>query len=153
MLKSIAISLAISVAVAAPLSAQGNSLRAKVPPGQRPPAGMCRIWLDGVPPGQQPAPTDCATAVRNRPANGRVIFGDDYVDSKGKKAKGTDDRDERRTAPREDRVNDERAERADRSDSDDEQRTARRADDRDDQRADDDRRASRRDSTKKKRKP
>ena len=25
-----------------------------IPPGQLPPAGMCRIWIDGVPPGQQP---------------------------------------------------------------------------------------------------
>lgn len=40
---------------------------------------MCRIWLDNVPAAQQPAPTDCASAVRNRPAKGRVIFGDDYV--------------------------------------------------------------------------
>jgi hypothetical protein len=48
----------------------------------RPPAGMCRIWLDDVPAAQQPAPTDCASAVRNRPAKGRVIFGDDYVKTK-----------------------------------------------------------------------
>lgn len=48
-----------------------------VPPAYRPPAGMCRIWIDGVPPGQQPAPTDCVTAVRNRPDNGRVIFGEE----------------------------------------------------------------------------
>lgn len=41
----------------------------------RPPPGMCRIWVDGVPASQQPAPTDCATAVRNRPEHGRVIFG------------------------------------------------------------------------------
>lgn len=47
-----------------------------IPPGQMPPAGMCRIWIDGVPPGRQPAPTDCATAERNRPANARVIYGD-----------------------------------------------------------------------------
>lgn len=47
-----------------------------VPPAFRPPAGMCRIWIEGVPPGQQPAPTDCVTAVRNRPVNGSVIFGD-----------------------------------------------------------------------------
>jgi hypothetical protein len=40
---------------------------------------MCRVWVDGVPPGQQPAPTDCRTAIRNRPPNGRVIFGDDYA--------------------------------------------------------------------------
>lgn len=102
MLKTIAISLALAVAAAAPLTAQGQGTKAgKVPPGQRPPAGMCRIWLNGVPPGQQPAPTDCATAVRNRPANGRVIFGDDYVDGRGKKLTGSDD--ERRTAPREER--------------------------------------------------
>ena len=63
--------------VAAPLSAQSNKSQDGVPPGHRPPAGMCRIWIDGVPPGQQAAPTDCPTAVRNRPANGRVIFGDD----------------------------------------------------------------------------
>lgn len=50
-----------------------------IPPTYRPPPGMCRIWLDNVPPAQQPAPTDCASAVRNRPANARVIFGDDYA--------------------------------------------------------------------------
>ncbi len=127
MLKTIAISLALVVAAAAPLSAQGRGTKAgKIPPGQRPPAGMCRIWLDGVPPGQQPAPTDCATAVRNRPANGRVIFGDDYVDGRTKKLNESSD--DRRTAPRErrdrdsDRIdrdapsrNDDSAERSDRS--------------------------------------
>lgn len=71
--------LAGLVALAAPLSAQQRERGDDVPPGHRPPPGMCRIWLDGVPAGQQPAPTDCATAVRNRPANGRVLFGDDYA--------------------------------------------------------------------------
>jgi hypothetical protein len=73
--------------VAAPLAAQawqGGRGNDDVPAGHRPPPGMCRIWIDGVPPGQQPAPTDCASAVRNRPANGRVIFGDDA----GKGGKG-----------------------------------------------------------------
>jgi hypothetical protein len=56
---------------------QSRSLQQIVPPGFFPPAGMCRIWINGVPAGQQPAPTDCASAVRNRPANGRVLFGDD----------------------------------------------------------------------------
>jgi hypothetical protein len=56
-----------------------------VPPGFYPPAGMCRIWINDVPAGQQPAPTDCASAVRNRPANGKVLFGDDPP--KGKKGK------------------------------------------------------------------
>jgi hypothetical protein len=54
-----------------------------VPPAYRPPQGMCRIWIDGVPPNQQPAPTDCVTAVRNRPVNGYVIFGDEFP-KKGK---------------------------------------------------------------------
>jgi hypothetical protein len=104
MLKMITISLAFAAAAAAPLSAQGRGQRANdIPPGMRPPAGMCRIWLDGVPPGQQPAPTDCATAVRNRPSNGRVIFGNDYADGKGRKLNGAD---KRQTAPREDRERD-----------------------------------------------
>lgn len=42
------------------------------------------MWLDDVPAAQQPAVTDCPTAVRNRPAKGRVIFGDDYVKEKAK---------------------------------------------------------------------
>jgi hypothetical protein len=55
-----------------------------VPRAYRPPPGMCRIWLDRVPAKQQPAPTDCPTAVRNRPSNGRVLFGDDYVEGPAK---------------------------------------------------------------------
>jgi hypothetical protein len=55
-----------------------------VPKEYQPPAGMCRIWLDKVPPRQQPAPTDCPTAVRNRPPNARVLFGDDYVQGPAK---------------------------------------------------------------------
>ena len=64
--------------------------RPVVPPEYRPPAGMCRIWIEGVQPSQQPAPTDCVTAVRNRPVNGSVIFGDDVPkrgDDKPKKEK------------------------------------------------------------------
>jgi len=49
-----------------------------IPPAYRPPQGMCRVWIEGVPRDQQPAPTDCVTAVRNRPANASVIFGDDF---------------------------------------------------------------------------
>jgi hypothetical protein len=68
-----------------------------VPPAYRPPAGMCRIWIEGVPANQQPAPTDCVTAVRNRPVNGTVIFGDDSPkrgnekSRKGKSKKDSDD--------------------------------------------------------------
>lgn len=47
----------------------------KVPPGQMPPAGSCRIWLDGLPPGHQPLPTDCETAYRDAPPDSRVLVG------------------------------------------------------------------------------
>jgi hypothetical protein len=68
---------------AKPQTQQQSSRRDQiVPPGFYPPAGMCRIWINGVPAAQQPAPTDCASAVRNRPANGKVLFGDDAAKSK-----------------------------------------------------------------------
>jgi hypothetical protein len=77
------------VACAAPAMAQQpqskdsarKSLIAAIPADARPPKGMCRIWIDAVPAAQQPAATDCATAVKNRPANARVIFGDDFADT------------------------------------------------------------------------
>ncbi len=56
-------------------------LAAAIPADARPPKGMCRIWIDAVPAAQQPAATDCASAVKNRPANARVIFGDDFADT------------------------------------------------------------------------
>src|SRR3982074_291992 len=73
-----------------PATQQSQSLREQVvPPGFFPPTGMCRIWINDVPAGQQPAPTDCASAVRNRPTNGKVLFGDEQPKSKkGKSDKG-----------------------------------------------------------------
>jgi hypothetical protein len=66
-----------AVLIATPAMAQGRRRdNAPVPPGQRPAAGMCRVWIDGVPPGQQPAQTDCGTAAARVPLNGRVIYGD-----------------------------------------------------------------------------
>jgi hypothetical protein len=69
----------------------------KVPPGHLPPAGKCRVWIDGVPPGQQPPVTDCATAEASRTANSRVIYGDrESFPGKGKgKLKGDRVRDDR----------------------------------------------------------
>ena len=73
------LSIAAFGAVTATADAQGRG-RSRgnqgVPPGQRPPAGMCRIWINNVPPGQQPAPTDCETAVRNQPPNSQIIWGE-----------------------------------------------------------------------------
>jgi hypothetical protein len=65
------------VLAAAPLSAQLRKTdAAKIPRGQLPPKGMCRVWIDGLPPGQQPAVTTCANAEAHRVANSRVIYGD-----------------------------------------------------------------------------
>ena len=71
--------------------------KVEIPRGLRPPAGMCRIWVDNVPARQQPAPTDCASAIRNRPPNGRVIFpedkdgkGEPKTDRRGKSEKSSD---------------------------------------------------------------
>src|SRR5438270_6683716 len=86
-LRSTFLALACTAALAGTAHAQQRD--DDVPKAYRPPPGMCRIWLDKVPAKQQPAPTNCPTAVKNKPANGRVIFGDDYVE-KGKKA---DDKD------------------------------------------------------------
>jgi hypothetical protein len=86
------------IGIALPASAQSRDREPdQVPPGHRPPPGMCRIWIDGLPPAQQPEPTDCATAVRERPAGSRVIFGDRRSDGdedrvrRGKREKSRDD--------------------------------------------------------------
>ena len=59
--------------------AQATSTSARqadsIPKEYVPPAGMCRIWLDAVPAAQQPAPTDCSLAVRNKPPNGKIVYG------------------------------------------------------------------------------
>jgi hypothetical protein len=39
------------------------------------PAGMCRIWIDGVPATRQPAPTTCEVARARVPNNGHIIYG------------------------------------------------------------------------------
>lgn len=83
-----------------------------IPEGYRPPAGMCRVWIDNVAPGQQPAPTDCASAIRNRPTNARVVF------SEGGDGDGRDLRPDRNR--RDDR---ERASKRDRDDKDGDDRS------------------------------
>ena len=81
-LRPLLLALACSAGLAG--SARAQKSGDDVPKAYRPPPGMCRIWLDKVPPKQQPAPTDCRTAVRNKPSNGRVIFGDDYLEKSDK---------------------------------------------------------------------
>jgi hypothetical protein len=94
---SVLLSLGFVLGAAAPAVAQQaqtqrDSARkpASIPTDARPPKGMCRIWIDAVPATQQPAATDCPTAVKNRPANARVIFGDEYSDTARTKTSGKD---------------------------------------------------------------
>src|SRR5690348_33893 len=68
--------LAVATPTAAQALEQGKS-GDQTATEHRPPPGMCRIWINGVPAERQPAPTDCATAMRRRPSNARVIFGDE----------------------------------------------------------------------------
>src|SRR5207249_5074265 len=79
-MRTIGLTGVLLVAVAAAASAQKDKEQKPsaqdIPAEQRPPKGMCRIWLKDVPAAQQPAATDCAAAVKNCPPNGRVIFGD-----------------------------------------------------------------------------
>jgi len=76
----LSLSLAPGSLVAQSRSDKGEKV--EIPKEYMPPAGMCRVWIDGVPAAQQPAPTDCATAVRTRPANSRVIYGPDKAKTK-----------------------------------------------------------------------
>ncbi len=56
---------------------RGNGVgRYGVPPGHMPPAGACRVWIEGRPPGHQPGVTSCREAQRDaRRYGGRVIYG------------------------------------------------------------------------------
>ena len=66
----------VLAAAAGPLAAQeARAVPSRMPETFTPPAGLCRVWLTGVPASQQPAPTDCASAIKNRPANSAVVFG------------------------------------------------------------------------------
>ena len=80
MIKHVAIATALLALAATSADAQGRGNgrgKGKVPPGHMPPAGLCRVWYDGVPPGRQPRPTNCAEAERMAARDGaRVIYSD-----------------------------------------------------------------------------
>lgn len=70
-----------------------------MPTAMMPPAGKCRIWMEGVPPSRQPAPTDCATALRQKPANGTVVYGPPARDAGNARFQSAPARDTRSLAP------------------------------------------------------
>lgn len=77
-MKRAALVLMMTGLVASPAFAQGRGKNKQgVPPGHLPPAGLCRVWYDGVPPGRQPRPTSCYEAERiaSRDRSARVIYG------------------------------------------------------------------------------
>ena len=84
-MKSLVVLSIVCCALAAPAAKAQHHSASQIPVNERPPGGMCRIWVDGVPPARQPAPTDCDAAVRNRPPNARVIFGSDFAEPGPKK--------------------------------------------------------------------
>ena len=80
-MRTAAISLFLLAVMAGTSEAQGNGRNGRnqgIPPGQMPPAGMCRVWYDNLPPGRQPRATSCDQAERlaSRDRNARVIYGD-----------------------------------------------------------------------------
>ncbi|MDQ3421244.1 MAG: hypothetical protein M3541_21155 [Acidobacteriota bacterium] len=81
MMKRTALALILVAITAGPALAQGKGKNKQkaVPPGHVPPAGLCRVWYDGVPPGRQPAPTSCYEAERiaSQTRNARVVYGGD----------------------------------------------------------------------------
>jgi hypothetical protein len=67
--------LAGSALVFATSTAEAQSREIGIPSGYTPPAGLCRVWIDGVPAGRQPAPTRCDVARASAPGNARIIYG------------------------------------------------------------------------------
>lgn len=79
-MKSIRLAIVLSAAMCAAASTAQAQLRRSTGtrtgyPSTSVPAGMCQVWIDGLPANQQPAPTDCATARANAPANSHIIYG------------------------------------------------------------------------------
>ena len=80
-MRNAAFALILIALGAAGADAQGRGRNAqRIPPGQMPRAGECRVWYDNLPPGRQPRATSCDEAERiaSRDRNARVIYGDDY---------------------------------------------------------------------------
>jgi hypothetical protein len=102
-MRTIGLAGVLLVAIAASASAQKEKEQKpaaqEIPADQRPPKGMCRIWLKDVPAAQQPAATDCAAAVKNCPPNGRVIFGDTEESKTKPKADPAVTTDDKKTTP------------------------------------------------------
>ncbi|MBC7789913.1 MAG: hypothetical protein H7Z74_08195 [Anaerolineae bacterium] len=72
---AVIVSLAAAAAFANPAEAQRRDRGENIPAEYRPPAGQCRIWIDGIAPGLQPKPTSCEAAERAARENTHIIYG------------------------------------------------------------------------------
>ena len=53
----------------------------RVPPGQYPPRGACRVWYEGRPPGRQPRATNCERLYGRVPYGAFVLYNGNAWDS------------------------------------------------------------------------
>jgi hypothetical protein len=98
-MRAATVTVALVALIAGSVEAQGRRGSSQgIPPGQLPPAGLCRVWYDGVPPGRQPRPVECRDAERiaSRDRSARVIYGSDRDRNDG----WWDPRDDGRARPR-----------------------------------------------------
>ena len=60
----------------APAASRGPSTAAtlKIPPGQLPPPGQCRVWVEGLPPGKQPKARTCSGIEDSAPPSSWVVY-------------------------------------------------------------------------------
>ena len=45
-----------------------------IPPGQLPPPGRCRVWIEGTPPGRQPRARSCAGITAAAPKGSWIVY-------------------------------------------------------------------------------
>jgi hypothetical protein len=65
-----------NVPAPAPAATRSPSTAAtlKIPPGQLPPPGQCRVWVDGLPPGKQPKARNCSGIEDSAPPSSFVVY-------------------------------------------------------------------------------
>ncbi len=60
-------------AEATPPSESGAPVTLRIPPGQLPPLGQCRVWIESRPPGRQARPRSCLDIEKSAPAGALIL--------------------------------------------------------------------------------
>jgi hypothetical protein len=58
----------------APSHGPSTAATLKIPPGQLPPPGQCRVWVQGLPPGKQPKARTCSGIEDSAPPSSWVVY-------------------------------------------------------------------------------